>query len=106
MIMLPLIRCCAVQSKLLQSKISRPIVLQPARQAVRCFATDRRTKSRKSPVRERKNSVREKDREDSRRSPGSFNEGEEKSNVAGMKDLLDKIDAGTEIPLKVRQDRV
>lgn len=94
--MLSIVRCSAVllKSNLTQSKNS--IVLQ----CIRPFANDNRTKGHDKPGRERKNSVRERTREDSRKS-ANHREGEE-SNVAGMKDLLDKIDQGVDVPLKVR----
>ena len=90
--MLSLVRCCAVQRKLLHSKTTPSIVLHPTKQAVRCF---------------QKSLVLEKDGEDSRRSIGSLNEEEmkhplgEPRAVPGVKDLSDKMDAGTGVPLKV-----
>lgn len=66
---------------------------------VRLFAIDRRRKGHDSPGRSRKNSEKERERGNSRLSPSDI--GEEESNITGMKDMIDKIDQGMEIPLKV-----
>ena len=66
---------------------------------VRFFAIDRRRKGHDSPGRSRKNSEKERERGNSRLSPSDT--GEEESNITEMKDMLDKIDQGMEIPLKV-----
>ena len=69
------------------------------RLCVRFFAIDRRRKGHDSPGRSRKNSEKERERGNSRLSPSDT--GEEESNITGMKDMIDKIDQGMEIPLKV-----
>jgi hypothetical protein len=66
---------------------------------IRFFAIDRRRKGHDSPGRSRKNSIKERDRGNSRLGPSST--GEEESNITGMKEMIDRIDQGMEIPLKV-----
>ena len=68
--------------------------------SLRCFATDRRSKGHDKPGRDRKNSVREKTRETGRKSANRTDV--EESNIAGMKDILDKMDEGVNVPLTVR----
>jgi hypothetical protein len=70
---------------------------------VRFFAIDRRRKGHDSPGRSRKNSLKERDRGNSRLGPSST--GGEESNITGMKEMIDRIDQGMEIPLKVSPEK-
>jgi hypothetical protein len=66
---------------------------------MRSFATDRRRDGHDAPGRTRRNSVKERQRGNSKASP-IRNELTE-SNISGMKSILETIDQGLEIPLKV-----
>ena len=88
-----------LRSRALIGKISAPEAKCVFAQAIRCLATDKRTKGHDKQGRERKNSVREKTREGDRKS-SSHAVGTE-SNIAGMKDILERMDEGQNIPLKV-----
>lgn len=93
--MLSLLRSCVAQG----AYISRKPKTSSPLQCIRCFAIDRRSKGHDKPGRERKNSVREKTRETGRKSATRAEEGE--SNITGMKNILEKMDEGVGIPLKV-----
>jgi hypothetical protein len=67
---------------------------------LRFFATDRRRDGHDAPGRSRKNSVKERERGNSRASP--IRKEQTESNISGMKNILETIDQGLEIPLKVR----
>lgn len=66
---------------------------------LRSFATDRRRNGHDAPGRTRKNSVKERGRGNSNASPTGNEEVE--SNISGMKSILETIDQGMSIPLKV-----
>ena len=90
-----------LRSRALLGKVLVPEVKCVFAQSIRCLATDKRKKGHDKPGRDRKNSVREKTREGDRKS-SSHAEGTE-SNIAGMKDILERMDEGVNIPLKVLQ---
>ena len=93
--MLSVLRSRALLGKIAAPETSKCVFAQ----AIRCLATDKRTKGHDKQGRERKNSVREKTREGDRKS-SSHAVGTE-SNIAGMKDILERMDEGQNIPLKV-----
>lgn len=66
---------------------------------LRSFATDRRRNGHDAPGRTRKNSVKERGRGNSNAS--SIGNEQAESNISGMKNILDTIDQGLSIPLKV-----
>ncbi len=71
---------------------------QTVRSYVRCLATDKRRKGHDNPGRDRKTSVRETDREQGR---GKVREDRQNDSAAAMKDLLNKMDAGSTAPTQV-----
>jgi hypothetical protein len=66
---------------------------------LRSFATDRRRDGHDAPGRTRRNSVKERERGNSKASP--IRKEQTESNISGMKSILETIDQGLEIPLKV-----
>lgn len=94
--MLSLLRSCTPQGAIISVNWKKCLT----QNTIRCFANDRRSKGHDQPGRDRKNSVREKTRETGRKSATRTDV--EESNIAGMKDILDKMDEGVNIPLKVR----
>ena len=72
---------------------------QQLQSSIRCFAIDRRRDGHDKPGRSRKNSIRERIRGNSSSSPSRREQ--EESNITGMKNILEKIDEGLDVPLKV-----
>ena len=73
---------------------------QQLQSSIRCFAIDRRRDGHDKPGRNRPNSIRERIRGNSSSSPSRREQ--EESSITGMKNILEKIDEGLDVPLKVR----